>query len=539
MTAGDAARVVLLADPLTLEDGVFAEMRRAYPDVAFEDGKALAPAALATRLADGVDGLIVRSRTKVKADLLEHAGPRLRVIGRAGIGVDNIDVDAATKRGIVVMNTPGGSNVTTAEHAIAMMLALARNLPQAAAAVRAGKWPRERWMGAEVCNKVLGIVGLGNIGAIVAERALGLRMKVVAFDPFVTPEAAARLRVELVSLDELLARADFVTLHTPLTPETRGILGAERLARTKPGVRIVNCARGGLIDETALAAAIESGHVAGAALDVLAEEPPPAGHPLLQLDQVICTPHLGASTDEAQRNVAVAIAQQVAAFLTRGVIQNAVNAPSLSPEVMQVLRPYLALAEKLGALAAQLVTEPALDVTVQASGEVAERETRSLTTAVLRGLLGHILGPSVNYVNAPAIARERGIRVIESSTAQATDYLNALRVEVRTGSRTMVVAGAVFGAGTVRLTRVEDFRMEAVPEGYILMLHNRDVPGVVGAVGTLLGRHGINIAGIELGRERVGGMALSLIHVDDAVPAATLAELRTVPNIVAADLLRL
>ena len=530
---------ILLADPISLSDPSFRPLLAAHPDVRFEDGRSLTPEALRAKLAEGVDGLIVRSRTKVTRELLERADPRLRVIGRAGIGVDNIDVDEATKRGILVMNTPGGSNVTTAEHAIAMMMALARNIPQAAAAVRAGQWPRERWMGAEVCNKVLGIVGLGNIGSIVAERALGLRMKVIAFDPFVTPEAAARLRVELVTLDDLCARSDIVTLHTPLIPETRGLIGRERIARMKRGVRIVNCARGGLVDEAALLAAIRDGHVAGAALDVLGEEPPPAGHPLLQLEQVICTPHLGASTDEAQRNVALAIAQQVVEFLARGAVQNAVNAPSLSPEVMQVLRPYLRLAEKLGALAAQLVAEPVLEVTVQASGEVAERETRSLTTAVLRGLLAHILGGAVNYVNAPAIARERGMRVIESSTAQASDYLNSLRVAIRTTSRETVVAGAVFGAGTVRLTQVNDFRMEAVPEGYILMLHNRDVPGVVGNVGMLLGRHAINIAGIELGRERVGGMALSLIHVDDPVPDATLAELRTVPNIVSADLLRL
>jgi D-3-phosphoglycerate dehydrogenase / 2-oxoglutarate reductase len=534
-----AGQRVLLADPISFSDPSFEPLLRTYPEVRFEDAKGLTPEALRQALGDGVDGLIVRSRTKVTRELLERAGPRLRVIGRAGIGVDNIDVEEATKRGIVVMNTPGGSNVTTAEHAIAMMMALARSIPQAAAAVRAGQWPRERWMGTEVCNKVLGIIGLGNIGAIVAERALGLRMRVIAYDPFVTPEAAARLRVELVTLDDLCTRSDFVSVHTPLTPETRGLLGRERIARMKRGVRIVNCARGGLVDEAALADAIRDGQVAGAALDVLAQEPPPAGDPLVQLEQVICTPHLGASTDEAQRNVAVAIAQQVAEFLARGVIQNAVNAPSLTPEVMQVLRPYLQLAEKLGALAAQLVSEPVLEVTVQASGEVAERETRSLTTAVVRGLLAQMLGATVNYVNAPTIARERGMRVIESSTAQASDYLNALRVAVRTATRETVVAGAVFGAGTVRLTHVNAFRMEAVPEGHILMLHNRDVPGVVGNVGMLLGRHAINIAGIELGRERVGGMALSLIHVDDAVPAEVLAELRTVPNIVSADLLHL
>jgi D-3-phosphoglycerate dehydrogenase len=339
-------------------------------------------------------------------------------------------------------------------------------------------------------------------------------MKVIAFDPFVTPEVAARLRVELVSLDDLYARADFITIHTPLTPETRGLIGRDTLARMKRGVRIVNCARGGIVDETALGDAIRAGHVAGAALDVLEKEPPPPGHPLLQLDQVICTPHLGASTGEAQVNVAIAIAQQVADFLCRGIIQNAVNVPSLSPEVLQVLRPYLILAEKLGALVAQVISDPPLEVSVQASGEVAERELRSLAAAVLRGLLGHLLESGVNY-------------------------LNSIVVRLRTPSRTVAVQGVVFGADTLRVVRIDGFRMEAVPDGHILMLHNRDVPGVVGRVGTLLGERGINIAGIELGRERVGGMALSLIHVDDAVPAEVLDELRKLPQIVSAQVVRL
>jgi D-3-phosphoglycerate dehydrogenase len=525
---------VLLTDPLGPEG--LARLRE-QPDLEIEARPGLPPAEL-QQAVRGFHALIIRSGTKVTAEVLAHAD-LLRVVGRAGIGVDNVDVDAATKRGIVVMNTPGGSNVTTAEHAITMLLALARNVPQAAAAVRAGRWERERWLGTEVCNKVLGIIGLGNIGAIVAERAVGLRMKVIAYDPFVTAEVAARLRVELVTLDDLYARADFITIHTPLTPDTRGLIDAKTIARMKPGVRIVNCARGGIVDEQALAAAIRDGKVAGAALDVLAKEPPPAGHPLLQLDQVICTPHLGASTGEAQVNVAVAIAQQVADFLCRGIIQNAVNVPSLSPEVLQVLRPYLLLAEKLGALQAQLATDAPLEVAVQATGEVAEREIRSLAAAVLRGLLGYLLESGVNYVNAPAIARERGIRVIEARAPQTGDYLNSISVQLKTATRTVTVEGAVFGADTVRVVKIDGFRMEAVPEGHIVLLHNRDVPGVVGRVGTLLGERGINIAGLELGRERVGGMALSLIHVDDPVPAEVLAELRTLPQIVSAQVLRL
>ena len=523
---------VLLADSLGPEGLARLESQPDLEIVARTDVTAAdLPAAI-----KGFHAIVVRSRTKVTAPVIA-AADELRVIGRAGIGVDNIDVAAATSKGVVVMNTPGGSNVTTAEHAIAMLLALARSIPQASAAVKAGEWPRGKFVGTELCNKTLGVIGLGNIGAIVAERGQGLRMKVIAFDPFATLEMAARLRVELVTLDELLVRADFVTIHTPLTEETRGLIGTQALSRMKPGVRIVNCARGGIVDETALAEAITSGHVAGAALDVFVDEPPPRDHPLLTLPQVICTPHLGASTDEAQVNVAVAIAQQVADFLCRGTTTNAVNAPSIAPEVLQVLRPYLALAEKLGALAAQLLTEPPLEVTVQATGEAAERESRALATAVLRGLLGQLLESSVNYVNAPSIARERGIRVVESRTTDHGDYLNALAVEVRTASRRLKLAGAVFGAGVVRLTRINDFFMEAVPEGTILMLHNRDVPGVVGKVGTLLGERGINIAGIELGREKVGGTALSLIHVDERVPKEVLAELRTLPPIVSAQVL--
>ena len=528
---------VLLSDAVGAEG--LARLRE-QPDLDVDARPGLSPAEL-MEVIGRYDALVVRSGTKVTADVIARAD-RLRVIGRAGIGVDNVDVDAATKRGIVVMNTPGGSNVTTAEHAIAMLLALARSIPQAAAAVRAGEWPRSRWLGTEVCNKVLGIIGLGNIGTIVAERAVGLRMKVIAADPFVTPEAAARLRVELVPLEQLFARADFVTLHTPLTTETRGLIGRESIARMKRGVRIVNCARGGIVDEAALADALRDGRVAGAALDVFEHEPPPADHPLLSFEQVIATPHLGASTAEAQVNVAVAIAQQVADFLTAGTIHNAVNAPSLSPEVLQVLRPYLTLAEKLGALAAQLATGTPQEVSVQATGEVAERELQALGTAVLRGFLDRLidldLSYSVNYVNAPSIARDRGIRLIQAH-AQTSDYAHAITVEVKHPTGTTTVQGAVFGADTVRLTRIGDFRMEAVPEGYILMLHNRDVPGVVGRVGTLLGENHINIAGLELGRERIGGMALSLFHVDDPVPAPVLARVRTLPQVVAADLLHL
>jgi D-3-phosphoglycerate dehydrogenase len=525
---------VLITDPLD-QQGV--DVFRASPEIELDLRPGIPPAELAAAIG-AYDALVIRSGTRVTAETLARAG-RLRAIGRAGIGVDNVDVEAATKRGIVVMNTPGGNNVTTAEHTITLMLALARWIPQADASLRAGKWERQRFTGTEVCNKTLGIVGLGNIGTIVAERAQGLRMRVIASDPFVTAEAAARMKVELVTLDELYARADFVTVHTPLTPETRGLIDRAALASMKRGVRVVNCARGGIVDEHDLAEAIRSGHVAGAALDVFAQEPPPADHPLLGLPQVICTPHLGAATSEAQVNVAIAIAEQITNFLLRGEIRAAVNMPSVSGEMLAVLRPYLLLGEKLGSFLAQLTPEAPSELTVEYYGQVAELDWRPVTHAVLRGLLAHFLEAGVNYVNAPAIARERGIRVLEARASRSSDFVNSITVRVVRPSGETEVEGAIFGTSILRLVRINDFYMEAVPEGYVLMLHNRDVPGVVGRVGSLLGAHGINIAGLELGRERVGGMAISFFHVDEPVPEAVLEELRRLPELVSAQLLKL
>ena len=525
---------VLITDTLSPQG---LDQLRAYADLEVEVRLGLAEAEL-IRVIPPYHGLIIRSGTRVTRKVIAAAA-NLRVIGRAGIGVDNIDVEAATKQGIVVMNTPGGNNVTTAEHALSLLLALARNIPQASASLKAGRWEREKFTGSEICNKVLGVVGLGNIGAIVAERALGLKMRVVASDPFVTPESAAKLGVELVSLDELYARADFITVHTPLTKETCGLIGAAAFAKMKKGVRLINCARGGIVDEEALCHAIRSGTVAGAALDVFVEEPPPATHPLLQLNQVIATPHLGAATDEAQINVAVAIADQVAHFLTHGVIQNAVNFPALTAKLLAILHPYLMLGEKLGGFLAQVAAEAPLEVQVEYSGEIVEYDVTPATAAVLRGLLSPFLDSPVNYVNAPLIARERGIRVVESRSNRPSDFLNSVTVRVAGETEAHTVEGAVFSNNAVRLVRVQDFYLEAVLDGYILVLHNRDVPGVVGAVGTLLGQRGINIAGLELGREQVGGMAISLIHVDSRVPSEVLDELRTLEPIISAQLIRL
>jgi D-3-phosphoglycerate dehydrogenase / 2-oxoglutarate reductase len=526
---------VLVSDPLAPQG--LEVLRRYAARIQLDSNTGLDPAALAAVI-ERYDALVIRSSTKVTKEVIERARS-LKVIGRAGVGVDNVDLDAATRRGVVVMNSPLGNSVTTAEHAISMMTALARHIPAANASLRAGRWERQKFIGTEVCGKTLGVVGLGNIGRIVADRALGLKMKVIGFDPMLTAEAAARIGVELVSLDELLQNSDFITVHTPLTDDTRGMIGAAAFARMKKGVRIINCARGGIVDEAALVEALRSGKAAGAALDVFVEEPPPCDHPLLKLDNVIATPHLGAATDEAQVQVAVDIAQQVVDFLLEGVARHAVNIPALSPKEMEILGPHLKLAEKLGRLAAQLISEVPREVTVGLGGEAANLNAEPISAASLKGLLSGFLERELNYVNAPFIARERGIHVTETRSRETTDYINTMWLAVRTASGEHEVAGAVIGNRAMRLIRIDGFRVEAVPEGYFLMLHNRDVPGVVGAVGTILGQAGVNIAGLELGRDRVGGTALSLVEVDQPVPPAVLERLKTLPAITAASLLKL
>lgn len=483
------------------------------------------------------DGWVIRSGTKVTAELIE-AAHNLKVIGRAGVGVENIDVEAASKKGVVVMNTPGGNNVTTGEHTISLMLSLARHIPQAVASLKSGEWKRDKFMGVEVCNKTLGVIGLGNVGRIVAERAMGLRMKVMGYDPYVPADKVALLGAEPASLNEIFQRADFITVHVPLTNETRGLINRDAIAKMKPGVRIINCARGGIVDEQDLAEAIQQGKVAGAALDVYVEEPPPPDHPLIKLEQVVTTPHLGASTDEAQLNVAIAVAEQMVDYLTRGIVRFAVNVPSVSPELLSVLRPYLTLAEKLGSLQVQMAASLPKQVHIEYAGEVTQYDVSPLTLAVLKGILTPMMESSVNYVNAPVVARERGIKVVESKSNRAGDFASSIIVRVKTKDKETEIAGAIFGSNNPRIVKVDSFYLEAVPEGYILILHNRDVPGVVGAVGTLLGARGINIGGLELGRQK-GGNAISFIHVDNAIPKATLQELRNLPNIVSAQLVKL
>ena len=529
---------VLVSDKLAPEGLSILERAAAGGELSFDSRPGMTPEELVAAIPE-YDALIVRSGTTVTAEVIA-AATRLRAIGRAGIGVDNIDVNASTRRGITVMNTPGGNNITTAEHAISMMLSLARSIPQATASMRCGKWEKSKFTGSEIFNKTLGVIGIGNIGRLVVERARGLKMKVVAHDPFISEDKAAEMGVELVALDDLLSRADFLSLHIPMTADTRDFIAAPELAKMKKGARLINCARGGIVNEVDLADALRSGHLAGAALDVFEKEPPPADHPLFGLDNVICTPHLGAATAEAQVNVAVAVAEQIVEFLLQDVTRNAVNVPSVSAEQIDVLRPYLVLGEKLGSLQAQLLEQAPTELTVEYAGEVATVDTQPVTVAVLRGLLACMLDSStVNYVNARELARERGIKVTESKTSETRGYVNQVKVVVRTVDGESEVAGAVFGREVVRLVKVNQFHLEAVPEGRILMLHNHDVPGVVGALGTLLGKANVNIAGLELGREAIGGIALSLVHVDDSVPEPVLERLRSLPEIVSAHVLEL
>jgi D-3-phosphoglycerate dehydrogenase / 2-oxoglutarate reductase len=493
--------------------------------------------ALAARLPE-YEGLIVRSATKVTRAAIA-AGTKLEVIGRAGAGVDTIDVEAATERGIIVMNTPGGNTTAVVEHTMGLLLAMARRLPLADATLKAGRWEKNRLQGVELFGKTLGILGLGRIGSEVARRALAFRMHVLGYDPYLTREAADRLGVESVELDDLLARSDFVTIHTPLTGDTRHLLGEAELARAKPGVRLINCARGGIIDEAALVRALTSGHVGGAAIDVFEQEPPPADHPLLRFEQVVVTPHLGAATDEAQSAVALAIADQVADVLVRGVVSNAVNLPAMDAETLREQAPYVGLAAAMGRFLAQMAEGRMAEARLTYAGDVAARPTAALTLAFLRGVLGTILAEHVTDVNAMLIARSRGLRVTETSTSESADYASLVSAELRTDRGVSSVAGTLFHRREARFVAIDGFSLEAVPQGFMLVFANQDVPGVIGRIGTLCGRYAINIAGMQLGRERRGGRAVSILNLDDAIPAAALDEIRAMPDIVFARLVQL
>lgn len=479
-------------------------------------------------------GLAIRSDTKVKADILD-AAVNLKVIGRAGIGVDNVDIPAATAKGVVVMNTPFGNSVTTAEHALAMMMALARDIPQASASTHAGKWEKSKFMGVELFGKTLGVIGCGNIGGYVAERALGLKMRVVAYDPFLTPERARDLGCEKVELDELFSRADFITLHTPLTDATRGIVSEKSFGKMKKGVRIVNCARGGLIDEAALKAALDDGRVAGAALDVFEVEPAKEnvlfGHP-----KVICTPHLGASTQEAQVNVAVQVAEQISDFLLTGAVTNALNMPSVSAEDAPRLKPYMKLVEYLGSFAGQITRTGIKAVNVAYEGGVAELNTKPLTAIALAGLLRPMLD-AVNMVSAPAMAKERNIALSETKHETAAEYQTLVKLTVTTETQTRSVSGTLF-AGKPRLVEVNGIPVEAEFGAHMLFFTNKDKPGLIGKLGTALGLAGVNIATFHLGRNAEGEDAVALVQIDGALKSEVLEDLRRVPNVVRVEALK-
>jgi D-3-phosphoglycerate dehydrogenase / 2-oxoglutarate reductase len=477
---------------------------------------------------NGFDGLAIRSATKVTPKILERAA-NLKVVGRAGIGVDNVDIPAATAKGIIVMNTPFGNSITTAEHAISLMLALARQIPEADASTRAGKWEKNKFMGVEIFNKTLGVIGCGNIGSIVADRAIGLKMKVIAYDPYLSHERATDLGVEKVELDELFKRADIISLHTPLTDKTRNIIDAGALKKMKKGVRVINCARGGLVDEAAIAEALQSGHVAGAAFDVFAQEPA-TDNPLFKLPNVVCTPHLGASTSEAQENVALQVAEQMSEYLLRGAITNAINFPSISAEEAPKLKPFVTLAEKLGSFAGQLTENPITELQITYEGAVAQMNTRALTSAVLAGLLRPMLG-DVNVVSAPVIARERGMAVEEVTREAESDYESLITVTVTTEKQQRFVSGTVFADGRPRIVNIKGIRMDAEFGPSMIYITNLDKPGFIGKFSSTLGEAGINIATFHVGRDQPGGSAVALIEIDGELPEPVLAKVRALPQV--------
>jgi D-3-phosphoglycerate dehydrogenase len=490
------------------------------------------------KLAEAVgayDGLAIRSATKVTPKILDRA-KHLKVIGRAGIGVDNVDINAATSKGIIVMNTPFGNSITTAEHAISLMLALARQIPEADLSTRAGKWEKNKFMGVEIFGKTLGVIGCGNIGSIVADRAIGLKKKVIAYDPFLSPERAVDLGVEKVELEDLFKRADFITLHTPLTEKTRNIIDAAALKRMKKGVRIVNCARGGLVDEAALHDALKSGQAAGAAFDVFVEEPA-TDNPLFTLPNVVCTPHLGAATSEAQENVALQIAEQMSDYLLRGAISNAVNFPSITAEEAPRLKPFIALAEKLGSFAGQLTEGSITKLQISYEGHVAQMKTKALTSAAIAGFLRPML-QDVNVVSAPVVAKERGIVVEEMTREAAGDYESLMTVTVVTPEMTRWVSGTVYADGRPRIVNIKGIRMDAEFGPSMIYITNLDKPGFIGRFSSTLGDAGINIATFHVGREAPGGNAIALIEIDGDLPPDVLAKVRALPQVQSARPLR-
>lgn len=483
------------------------------------------------------DALVVRSSTKVTKDLID-AADKLKIVGRAGVGLDNVDVDAASKKGIIVVNTPAGNTISTAEHAFSMMLALSRNIPQADISMKKGEWERKKFMGHEVYGKTLGIIGLGRIGTEVAKRAIAFGMKVLAYDPYLSMEKAKELGIEPANLDQIYKNADYITVHTPLTDETRHMISEKQFAMMKKDVRLINCARGGIIDEDALAAALDSGKVAGAAFDVYEAEPPSKDLKFLKSDKVVLTPHLGASTEEAQTNVAIEVADIVRDALLTGCVRNAVNAPCLDPEVCKVIDPYLKLAEKMGSMQAQLVEGHVKTVKIKYVGDILKYDLTPFTLSIIKGLLTPILQETVNYVNSMFIAKERGINITETRMAQVQDFANLIILDVETDKMKNMLMGTLFTKVDPRIVRINDSYVDAVPDGYMLVMSNKDVPGIIGQIGTILGKNGINIAGMSFGREEKGGKAVSILNIDSDVPKGVLDEIRKAQNIFSVKLVK-
>jgi D-3-phosphoglycerate dehydrogenase / 2-oxoglutarate reductase len=511
---------VLVSDNLG-EDGIRMFQEAAGIDVDVKTG--LEPDALMAIIAS-YDALVIRSATKVTKDLLQAAS-KLKVVGRAGIGLDNVDIPEATQRGIVVMNTPTGNVVTTAEHAIAMMLSLTRNIPTGTASLRQGRWEKKKLQGREIFKKTLGVVGFGKIGAIVADRARGLRMNVIIHDPFVTPEQIQKAGFESVDLDGLYERADYITVHVPKLKNTIGMLNKAAFDKMKPGVMIVNCARGGIVDEGDLYEALESGKVAGAALDVFETEPP-GKSPLVEHERVICTPHLGASTREAQTNVAVAVARQIIDFLTEGTVVNAVNMPSVTGEVLEKIGPYLTLADRMGCLQAQLVRGPIKEVVIEFCGDFKGIDLSPVSTAVLKGILTPVVKDDVNFVNAHVMAQQRGITVTETSSVESDYYVNQITVRAISTEMESVVSGTIFGKKDPRIVKIDKFRLEMIPEGHMALIQNIDKPGSIGEIGTTLGQYRINIGRMQVGQEEEGDRNIVFLTTDTPIPEDVVEKMR-------------
>ncbi len=516
---------VLVSDQLS-EKGVRVFLETPGIDVDVNTG--LKPEELKEIIAQ-YDGLAIRSATRVTADIIAAAS-NLKVIGRAGIGLDNVDIPAASQRGIVVMNTPEGNTITTAEHSVAMLLALSRKIPQATSSLKDGKWEKKKLKGREVFNKTLGLIGAGHIGRIVADRAKGLKMKVIVYDPYIKPEAVEKLDLEPVSFEELLQRSDYITIHTPKTEETANMINREAISRMKQGAMIINCARGGIVNEEDLYEALKTGRLGGAALDVFSAEPPGLIK-LMELDNFICTPHLGASTEEAQDNVAIEVAEQIVAYLLHGTVKNAVNVPSVSSELMNTLRPYVTLVERLGALQSQLGDSAILEARIDYSGSVTEYDVAPLTTAMLKGLLTPILRDDVNFVNAPFIAEDRGIKVVESKSSKSEDYASLVKLRVKTLEGENVVSGTIYGKSLLRIVRINDFYLEAIPEGHNLLIQNQDSPGVIGHIATTLGREKININRMQVGQEKDKKQNVILLSTSTVVEDSVLEELRNLEHV--------